>query len=235
MSVASIKAHADAIKAEADALPAPGSPSLPAGVNCLCGTVPSIPSFTPWDGWSDAKVRHSRMQGDVEPGRIAFLGSSVTASMNVARVHHAGVNWGIGGDTMRGLLNRMASLTHLTTAGGVVLEVGINDAGYTAFADMEASIDKILGWLTGPLVMLSLIPQGNGYLSQGNLAAVNAMYAAKLAGRQNSVLVDATAPLQDTDGFMKMSYSIGDRVHPNATGYGILRAHMQAALASLGL
>lgn len=212
------------------------APSMPTPHNCLAGTVPSATSWTPWEAWTDAvSSRHARMQGDVESGRIAFIGTSVTASMNVARVHPAGINWGIAGDKMAGVLNRMSTLTHLSTAGAVVLEIGINDAGYTVWSDMDAQLSKIFGWLTGPLVVLSLIPQGNGFLSLGNLAAVNSMMASKLAGRTNCAFVDVTTPLQDTDGFMKSNLSIGDRMHPNAAGYAVLRPIIQAGLASVGI
>lgn len=233
MSAQTIIDKANGIIADAQALPSAGA--WPAGVNCMGGIVPAMPAWAPWDCWNDATVRHGRMQADAEPGRIAFIGTSVTASMNVARTHPAGVNWGIAGDKMAGVLNRLAGLTHLHSAGAVVLEIGINDAGYTAWADMDAQMSAILGWLTGPLVLLSLIPQGNGYLSLANLAAVNQMYAAKVAGRANCALVDVTTPLQDTDGFMKPGYSIGDRMHPNGAGYAVMRAAIQGGLAALGM
>lgn len=233
MSAAAIAATLQQAAADVLAIPAGSAPAMPTGVNCLGGTIPALPSFTAWDCWNDAKVRHSRMQADVAPGAIACIGSSVTASMNVARIHPACINWGIGGDKYAGVLNRLSSLTHLANAGAVVLELGINDAGYTAWADMDAQLSKLYGWFTGPLVVLSLIPQGSGSLSQANLDAVNSMMAQKLSGRPNCALVDVTTPLKDADGFMKMSLSIGDRMHPNAAGYAVLRPIIQAGLAAV--
>lgn len=233
MSTATIAATLQQAATDLLAIPTGSASAWPTAVNCLNGTVPSATSFTAWDCWNDAKVRHIRMQADVVPGGIAFIGTSITASWNVARVHPAGVNWGIGGDKLAGVLNRISSLTHLSNSGAVVLEMCVNDAGFTAFADIDAQLTKLYAWLTGPLVVLSMIPQGSGSLSIATMNAVNNAMAAKLSGRPNCALVDVTTPLQDSDGFMKMSLSIGDRMHPNAAGYAVLRPLIQTALVSV--
>lgn len=230
MSIASIKAHADSIKAEVDAL---STAPWPAGTDCL-GTTPTLPAFTPGSGWSFVMTSHTRMDSELRAGWIAYIGSSVTAETDVTQTHPACVNLGIGGDTMAGVLNRLGSYPALHRAGAVILEIGINDAGYTAWADMDAQLSKLYGWFTGPLVVLSLIPQGNGALSLANLSAVNNMMASKLSGRSRCVLVDITTPLQDADGFMKPSYSLDTtREHPNTAGKAIIRSAVQTALGAV--
>lgn len=237
MSVPSIIDKANAIIAEAQALSSGASaPSFPPAVNCLGGTVPAMPSFTAYDLWTDLKVRHNRMQGQLRNGWIPVIGTSITQSWDVAQIHPACVNLGIGSDRVAGVLNRLSSVTALNRAGAVILEIGANDAGYVQVPEIDAQVTALLGWLTGPLVVLSLVPSGLEYepglkyLSQSTMNAVNTMLAAKLAGRQKSVLVDITTPLKDTDGYMKASLSIGDRLHPNAAGYALLNPLVTAGL-----
>ena len=250
MSIATIKAHADtiaaeaaAIKAEADALPPPGEPppqTLPPAQNCLGGTVPSLPSFTTYDYWSTRKSYHERGMGDVLPGSIAWLGTSISEAMNVARVHPACINYGIGGDTIAGVLNRLGGLQpSLSQAGAVVLEIGVNDCGYVVWGTMIDNLDKVLDWLTGPLVVLNLIPSGiiwpgGGvpYLSQASMAAFNDHLTTKLAGRPHCQIVNVCDALRNPGGWMKPEYS-PDLCHPNAAGYAVMRPLIAAGLASV--
>lgn len=221
----------DDAKGQVDALPTGSAPAWPTGVNCLGGTVPSLPSSPAFD-----LAPYTRMDDELRSGWGAYLGSSVTEETDVTQTHAACVNRGIGGNTYAGILNQMSVYPALHRAGFVILEIGINDAGYTAWADMMDRLDKIYAWLTGPLVVLSLIPQGSGSLSLATMNALNAAMVTKLTGRANCALVDVTTPLQDTDGFMKASYSLDSiREHPNTAGKAIIRARVQAGLAALGI
>lgn len=172
MGIQAIISSAQAIIAEAQALPSTPGVSLPPPAACLAGTVPAATPFTPPDHWAPAVGYHLRQMGQWRDGWIPFIGTSVTAGWDVTPI-------------------------------------------------------------PGPLVVLSLIPNGNGQLSQGTMNAVNGLFTTKLAGRQKCVVVDITNPLKDTDGFMKTSLSIGDRLHPNAAGYAVINPLVKAALAQV--
>lgn len=228
MSIQSIIDKANGIIADAQALTVT---PWPTSVNCRAGTVPDATAFTPSDFWSSVNVYHARQQADVRDGWLAQIGTSITQGMDVARTHHALVNLGIGGDTLRGVLYRLSGLSALPRCGGVVLEMGINDAGYESMANMQLMYDRLFAWLTGPLVCVSLVPQPA--CSIATCDAVNSYMASKCAGRLHTVYVDITTPLRDTDGWMKTSLSIGDRMHPNASGYAVIRPLVAQALQTV--
>lgn len=230
MSISSIIASANSIIADANSLPTTG-PAWPATHNCLGGTHATSTAFTAYDFWSSMVVYHGRMQTQLRAGYIACLGNSTTQGMDVTQIHPACVNFGIGGDTIAGLLNRLDSLTGLTRAGAIILEIGSNDEGATVFQTISDNFDKLFAWLTGPLVVWSMDPQIN--CSVATTDAVNAMMATKLAGRAKCVLADVTTPMRGADGWLNTTLSIGDRIHPNAAGYAVLRPIITAALATV--
>lgn len=58
---------------------------------------------------------------------LYFLGDSITQSLNVNSVTDRGVNYGIGGDTSLGLLNRLEYYNSLKKADKILVAIGIND------------------------------------------------------------------------------------------------------------
>ncbi|HEX8106700.1 MAG TPA: SGNH/GDSL hydrolase family protein [Kofleriaceae bacterium] len=229
MSAQTIIDKANGIIADANALATGGA--WPAAVNCLGGTVPTATAFTSTDFWNSMCTYYGRQQGQLRNGWVPWLGTSIGQGQDVAQIHPACVNMGIGGDTLRGVLNRMAGITALSRAGAVIFEYGTNDAGYDTYENISLMLDRVYGWLTGPLVVISLIPQPG--CSVATCDAVNGLMQTKLSGRPKCVYVDITTPLRDTDGWMKSSLSIGDRMHPNASGYALIRPSIAQALQTV--
>ena len=71
-------------------------------------------------------VVHQRMDGNIREDSI-FFGDSITQSLNVNSVTDRGVNYGIGGDTSLGLLNRLEYYNSLKKADKILVAIGIND------------------------------------------------------------------------------------------------------------
>lgn len=228
MSAQSIIDRANEIAAEAQTLP---PVSWPTATNCLGGAVPVATAFTPSDFWSSMTVYQQRQQADLRDGWIAQIGTSITQGMDVAKTHGAIVNLGIGGDTLRGALNRLSGLSALARCGGVILEIGTNDAGVETMANIQLMYDRLFAWLTGPLVCLSLIPQVN--CSVATCDAVNSYMQTKCSGRAATAYVDMTTPLRGADGWLRTDLTIGDRIHPNAAGYSVIRPLIASALGGL--
>ena len=244
-TIASIKALLEEANEQLDDLPSPGEPpaqEYPPAVNCLGGAVPSLPPnpFGPETCWNDKRTTmRDRFQHQLPDGAVICLGTSVTESWDVAQIHPACRKFGIGGDRLDSLLNRVGELQPcLSRAGAVILEIGVNDAGYVGMPTIIEHLDKLFGWLSGPLVVLDLIPSGiiwpgggTPYLSQATMAAFNNNLSAKLAGRPNCQIVPVCDALRVPGGWMKPEYG-PDLCHPNAEGYAVMRPLVQAGLAS---
>lgn len=209
----------------------PASAPWPQPLDCLAG-VPAAgyPGFAPQDGgyWYSRKQSLQRMQGNVRPGSIAFIGDSIFEGMAVQTVHPAAVGLAIAGEPTLGTVNRLGAMTCLHQAGGVVLLIGINDltdpARNWSCVDMMA---KILGWLSGPLVVvlpwrvdpLSVQPAAREYANP-NVLYFNGQVAAMLAGRPRCQVIDGDALMVDpATGFMRASWCAGGP-HPSTAGYG---------------
>jgi len=223
------------------------APTRPTAVNCLGAPAPALPAFTPNPYWSGVNAIHQRMQGQIAGGSIHFIGDSITAALDVSQVTPFGLNEGIGGDTTAGVLNRLSGLTALGRAGGVVLMIGVNDmAAFTPGVTVKSHLDRLFGWLQGPLVVQKIIhidwtnptfhrPDGLQQWLNLNIDIINDYIAQLCAGRPDTILVDCNPELTTAAGLLRPDMHIGDGLHPNAAAYAVIRPKIVAALSQLGL
>jgi hypothetical protein len=215
--------------------PPPPSDDPPAitAHDCLAGTVPTLPAFTPFDYWTARQNYLHRMMGNVPGDSVIFLGHSVIDALNVTECHPSGINFGIGGDTLAGQLNRIGGYPFLRATRCVVLLDIINDLANPGGA-IPGAPDRAsarLAWLTGPLVYIKQWRIGNAAID-GAIDYINGLDLAQLAGRSNCVIVDpVTIGLADSaSGIIKPEYQLGDNIHPSTAGYTVLIAGLKPAI-----
>ena len=160
--------------------------------------------------------------------------------MSISDVHSFGVNFAIGGESMRALLNRI-NQSSIHRAGACVLLTGINDLANTSYyPSFQNAADTVIYMhqhqlepaMTGKWVVVKILPVVDGICTVPNWAvnAVNSFMQTKYGNRQNTVLVDVTAQLAPQG---QLAYHIGDGVHLNAGGYAILKSAISSALTTL--
>lgn len=223
-------------------------PVLPPAVDCLAGTPPSfLPAMMPTAqdiGYYNTRCAYfDRQQPEIKSGSVLFLGDSHFDGFVVSNASPFAVNQGIGGDTLRGLLNRLnrgSSSNPIHRAGCVVLLIGVNDiaaegANYTT--NIPYMLDMISAWITGKWVICKLLPVTDGVapstLSNAKIDVVNQSIASKLSGRPGIALVDVKSTLAPS-GQLLSSYSI-DGLHLNASGYDVLSSAIAAGMGAVGI
>ena len=217
----------------------------PAPRTCRGATPSALPGFQPWSQWQASTTVHARMQGNVEAGSIAFLGDSITSSLDVTRVSPFGLNFGIPGDTIAGLLNRIGGLSSLERSGGVSLMIGVNDMiTFTPGVTVKAQLAQLLGWLKGPLVLTKLVhidwanpifsrPDGLQQYLNMNLAIINDHLGVLCAERPETVLIDLNPVLTGADGRLRPEFHIGDGIHLSTAAYEVWIAALRDAFGQL--
>jgi len=70
---------------------------------------------------------HKRMDGSVPNKSVVFIGDSMVQALVTSAIANHTVNYGIGGDTIGGLTNRIPLYESMDSARAIVISVGVND------------------------------------------------------------------------------------------------------------
>lgn len=221
--------------------------TLPA-IDCLGGMPPSyIPTMISGEQdlnyYQGRRVYFDRQAMTIPNGSVLFFGDSHFDGLCVTDVHPAAVNFGIGGDTWRGLLNRInsgGSSNPIHRAGAGVLMMGVNDIGWEGsnyVGNIQYMIDLLASWLTGRWVICKIMPidetRFSSPVTNAKIDSINSYLQAKFMSRSGFAIVDAKADLAPSGSLMPQ-LSI-DGIHLNATGYSILIPKIAAAIAATGV
>ena len=96
-----------------------------------------------------------RLDATLSPGSVIFIGASHTQSLDVAAITDHAVNYGIGGDAIADVMDRLPNYHSLSQARAIVLEVGYNDLRYHSLPRIVADYRRLLAALPdkAPLVL----------------------------------------------------------------------------------
>jgi lysophospholipase L1-like esterase len=176
------------------------------------------------------------------PGRIVFLGNSITEMGDWKRLtgDTTVVNRGIGGDITFGMLNRLSLVTVLKPS-KIFLLIGINDIGKDIPPPVIAQnigriIDRIRTESPGTKIILQTLLPVNPTVNQfpqhydknDKVLAVNKLLRT-LAKDKQVPLADLHALFKDKKGLLRADLT-GDGLHldPNGNGYRIWVEHLRA-------
>ncbi len=211
--------------------------------------VPDLALWGPASQPSAAEVHYANMvefhsSGDaaLEPGRVLFLGDSITQGLPVSIVTDVGVNYGIGSDDAVGLLRRLDRYGSINQAAAVVVAMGSNDINR---ADDDEFLDNYRAVLDAfpadlPVLCSAILPIDepvrSNWLRRSNerIGSVNADLRAECEGRGHG-FVDATAALADDLGNLDSSLHDGDGLHLNPQGNVVWADQLKAGLSELGI
>jgi lysophospholipase L1-like esterase len=186
---------------------------------------------------------HSRSVDAVPDGAVVFIGDSLTQGLAVAAVHPSAVNYGIGGDTTRGVLGRLpAYRPALERAECIVVAIGFNDTRHREADEALRNYARILDALPEDrrVIVSAVLPVDDR--ARGSLAGrrdwigrFNAGLRRLAAEREQVTFLDAGDALdRDGDGRLDRSLHDGDGVHLNSAGYRAWAARLADAIGDPG-
>lgn len=180
-----------------------------------------------------------------EPGRVIFLGDSITDGWKLAQYFPGKpyVNRGISGQTTPQMLVRLFPDVIALKPAALLVYAGTNDiagnTGSSTLAMIEDNLQAIteLAQAHGIKVILCSVTPISDYTSRkqtpqrppADILRLNA-WMREYAARAQATFADYYAALVDETGMLKDGFS-GDGLHPNDKGYALLVPVAEAAIA----
>lgn len=179
---------------------------------------------------------HLRVDQNVPPGAVLFFGDSHIQGLAVSAVSELGVNFGIGGDTTAGLLDRLRKHQSLEQAKAVVVAVGLNDFKFGTIAETYENIIEIIESIpsTTRVILCAVLPVDENIARkeyQNKLISELNSKVRNLAHNYANVDFLDVGTEMSKDGNLLFSNHVGDGVHLNPQGYSIWIAAIKNKLA----
>lgn len=253
----------ETIATAVDNLPvaAPVEPTIPVGVDCLAGTWPSsIPfplSLFPNDTAPTAVDLgyYDRLMAHCPDGTILMTGDSIVQDTVAGKISQFAQAFGVGGESLRRCINRIARGGLIHRAGAVIFASGINElANFTGYASYSSAVitdniaymhSGLAAQATGKWVICDILPVDEPLLCanvSANYSGMNAKidmantkvrnaWASSAAQVQ---FVGLKAQLVDGSGNLADANHI-DGMHLSRAGDDIKCAGIKTALQALGV
>lgn len=169
---------------------------------------------------------HTRIDSSMQADSVIFIGDSHTQGLNVAAVAENTINYGIGGDTSKGVIQRIPRYASLATASVIVMEIGFNDLKWRSDAEILENYRQILAQLPAdiPVIFNAVFPVDELALSvrlNSRIQSLNAQLRTLVSTRNHSYFVDLTPQFASAEGNLAANYHIGDGIHLNRSGYAL--------------
>jgi len=170
---------------------------------------------------------HARSVDAVPDGSVIFIGDSIVQGLAVAAVHPLSINYGIGSDTTKGVLDRLPIyMPALERARTIVLAIGINDIRYRSADDSIQNYIRILDTLPQDrrVVVSAILPidESSRVELAGRKEWINRFNTSlrRITDARELVMFVDSATALDTDGDGRLDPSLhdGDGVHLNSAG-----------------
>lgn len=196
----------------------------------------------PGAAWYEQALVQFQLRADanLDAGTALFFGDSHVQGLCTACIGERAANYGIGGDTAFGILNRIKRYRSIADARAVVLAAGYNDLKHGTVADVAATYDALLRQVPAsvPLVLSALFPidplsASSGDVTNTMIRELNGHILAACRQRTGCIFVDTAAKLAGPGGGLRRELHVGDGVHLNSGAYAIWIADLRAALAKL--
>lgn len=176
--------------------------------------------------YSKTHAFYKRINRNLSANKSIFLGDSHIQGLAVSEVIINSVNFGIGKDTIQGLIHRISDYDAISYAQNIIIAVGINDLIHQ---DIEFTINKYQQLLklipTSSFLVVNaifLIDEELAGKSLNNVAIkrLNLRLQRLVEQRKNSKFININAQISSL-GQLSNKYHIGDGIHLNEKGYDI--------------
>lgn len=168
---------------------------------------------------------HKRWDPHIPPNSVVLIGDSNIQGLETDAVYEQSVNFGIGGDTTVGVINRISSYTSLLNAKVVVLMIGYNDIDLRKDDEIINNYKRIVELIpeTVPVILCLILPVADKVYRYDKINSrvknVNEGIS-KLCNYNNRLsCFDLAKDVADADGNLKKNFHLEDGMHLNANGY----------------
>jgi len=170
------------------------------------------------------------------PNQIFFIGDSITQGLATSAVIDGGINFGIGGDTTHGVLQRLPSYLSLEQANIVILAIGLNDFNYRPLHAITGNFQQILKLIpsTVPVLISAVLPIDERVASvkvdNDQIYELNKQLQRLAKQDAKYLYIDAGPSLRDAAGNLQGQMHQGDGVHLSPKGYSLWISALQRGL-----
>lgn len=177
-------------------------------------------------------------------GSILFIGDSIIEGLAESSIAPNAANFGIGGDTTFGVLQRLPNYGSRKTASAIVLSIGVNDLKHRENEEIIENYRQILDDLTEhcPVIACSVLPLDNSIKSRSKLirlsdriAPLNEELAKLVADTERCTFVDLTKALSNSQGNLRTELHVGDGIHLSEAGYKVWTGLVQSELEKIAV
>ena len=167
------------------------------------------------------------MDCNIPKNSVIFLGASNTQGLPVAAIACPSVNYGIGGDTSLGVLQRLNTYKSISTARAIVINIGGNDLKYRSNEELLVNLKKIATQIPRriPIIINSIFPIDENIEDKLNgrnnkrIKQANEILKDWIVKVENIYYIDTGSKLIDENGNLEGKFHIGDGLHLNEKGY----------------
>jgi lysophospholipase L1-like esterase len=200
----------------------------------LAGDSPKVEN--PYSYYKESRTVLDRMDKNIPDGSIIFIGDSLTESLAVSTVTNEAFDFGIAGDFIEGVAQRLPDYHSLEKARAVVLLIGTNDAAFEIDNQkLEKNLREISNRIPSvPQLLWYAVPPVDHQIDKTRpperIQQINLKIKEICASRSNCRFIDLTELLADKSGNLKQDYHIGDGYHFNERGYEIWIQNLKTQL-----
>ena len=175
------------------------------------------------------KVTHAfnlRVDKNTSAGKIIFIGDSHIQGLAVNEVTKEGINFGIGRDTSKTILNRVHQYQSVQSAKIVVLAFGINDFQHRSSAEMIKNYKSILQAIpkTTRVVINGVFNIDTEHstikVTNEDILVFNEKLEQLCKDFKNTTFLSINSKLTHNKELLR-GYHIGDGLHLNQRGYEV--------------
>jgi lysophospholipase L1-like esterase len=180
---------------------------------------------------------HARVDENTGPNAFIFIGDSLIQGLSVSSIRPVAVNFGIGHDTINGVLKRSLHYKSLRRASSVIISVGINDLRNNSVEQVIAEYAIMLKQLRriSNIFIHELLPIDSklqGIELKKKISSFNKDLLKLAKSFDNIALLKSSNKFIGINGDLKQSLHLGDGLHLNKDGYEIWIQQLKQQLSA---
>ena len=179
---------------------------------------------------------HKRMDDNIPEASIVFFGDSIMQSLATGAVTSHAVNYGIGGETSRDLLDAIPQYEFsLKRARAIVIAIGVNDFINDIGDGFDERYAAIIRRLPPgkPLIISAIMPAElpkKSKLASADIARANAGLKARCSAHARCIFVDMWPLFMGPNNHPRRQYYMDDGIHLSPAGYRLWIQHLAQAV-----
>lgn len=179
---------------------------------------------------------HKRVDKNIPDNSVIFLGDSLIQGLAVSSIASPAINFGIGADTTKGLIQRIPYYSAISRSQKVVIAIGINDLNRRDNKEIISNYKKIVSLIPSniPILFSAVLPIDEVILNASSfnerIRNLNKDLEELCTSSRRLYFLDTTNQLIDPDGGLAGKFHIGDGIHLNSFGNAVWITRLKEGL-----